>query len=520
MRANVDAMAALDRMVRDGVRAFPRRGLEIGGLLTGFSGASQNGAGGGKESQIRLDAICPLPMEYRSSPAFQPSPSDLLLIKHYAARTQASEASIVGHFRSQTSGEIRPSDVDRNIASLLNLSEAVLVLVPASPAGVEAARLYRAVNGEWTFLLSFSLIEQPLTEPPLVELPGELAAAQALEAQPQNHAGAAATVSARARRNRLAWVGLAVGLACGLFFGHSIWQSRPVPVLPYRPNLTEANSGVHLELHSTGSAVKVQWNPASPAVAQGFSGILTVRDGARQLQIPLDRRQLTAGSTVYYPESGWVEVRLEVYRDGTHFTGETVAMATGVKEAVAQVPLTETQVPISKRERSPGRKTRTTRQTPSKALRRYRGPLTPRTAPAPGPLPLAPEISSATPPAPAFPTPAAFSGPPAGSSITPGSAERTVRYEAAVPVRKVRPSVPDDLHSSLPESTSVVVRVAIDAAGRVVGAASEGSLTATQKLLAPHAIEAARLWRFQPARKNGEAVESESLLRFDFERDR
>jgi outer membrane biosynthesis protein TonB len=61
--------------------------------------------------------------------------------------------------------------------------------------------------------------------------------------------------------------------------------------------------------------------------------------------------------------------------------------------------------------------------------------------------------------------------------------------------------------------------VEIDASGRVIGATPEGSLTATQKLLARQAVQAARLWRFQPARKNGEAVESESLLRFDFERD-
>jgi outer membrane biosynthesis protein TonB len=117
-------------------------------------------------------------------------------------------------------------------------------------------------------------------------------------------------------------------------------------------------------------------------------------------------------------------------------------------------------------------------------------------------------------------TPAAPTGPPAGSFAATGSAERTIRYEAAVPIRKVRPSVPDDLHSTLPESTSIVLRVEIDAAGKVVGAAPEGSLTATQKLLAPQAVQAARLWRFQPARKNGEPVESESILRFDFERDR
>jgi periplasmic protein TonB len=526
----VEALAALDRMVRDGVRAFPRRGLEIGGLLTGFPGT-------GGEDEIRLDAICPLPMEYRSGPAFQPSPSDLLFIKQSVVRSPASETSIIGHFRSQTSGEPHPSDVDRNIASLLNLREALLVLVPASVAGVEPARLYRAVNGEWNFLLSFPLIDQPLneeplTEQPLVELPRELGMAQGLELQRDKLAAVQGRASARARRDRLAWGGLAVGLACGIFFGHSIWQSRPAAVLPPRPNVTESSSGIHLELHPTGSALKVQWNPASSPIAQGFSGILTVRDGARQLQIPLDRHQLETGSTVYYPESEWVEVRLEVYRDGTHFTGETVAMATGLskrplpetaEEPAAAAPAEASRNPKRKPERSPAKKTRSTRQTPAKSLRRYQGPAAQRTAPAQVALPLAPEISLARPlPAPLTP-PVAPSGPPAGSSAASsagtGSADLTIRYEAAVPLRKVRPAVPDELHSILPESTSITVRIEIDAAGRVIGATPEGNLTATQKLLARQAVQAARLWRFQPARKNGEAVESESLLRFDFERD-
>lgn len=368
LSASVEALAALDRMVRDGVRAFPKRGLEIGGLLTGFSGR------GGKD-EIRLDAICPLPMEYRSSPAFQPSPSDLLFIKQSVVRAQASETSIIGHFRSQTSGELRPSDVDRNIAGLLNLSDALLVLVPASVAGVEPARLYRAVNGEWNFLLSFPLIdqplvEQPLTEPPLteqppVELPRELGRARGLKLQPDKPAAVPARVSAPARRDRLAWGGLAVGLICGVFFGHSIWQSRPAAVLPTRPTVTDANSGIHLQLHPTGSALKVEWNPASSPVAQGFSGILTVRDGARQLQIPLDRHQLETGNTVYYPESGWVEVKLEVYRDGIHFTGETVAMATGLptrplpetaNEPAGAAPVEESHSANRKLQKSPAKK--------------------------------------------------------------------------------------------------------------------------------------------------------------------
>ena len=63
------------------------------------------------------------------------------------------------------------------------------------------------------------------------------------------------------------------------------------------------------------------------------------------------------------------------------------------------------------------------------------------------------------------------------------------------------------------------VKVEIDAEGKVVNVTPVEPLSATQKLLAPQAAQAARLWRFEPARRNGEPVGSESRVKFDFERD-
>jgi len=49
--------------------------------------------------------------------------------------------------------------------------------------------------------------------------------------------------------------------------------------------------------------------------------------------------------------------------------------------------------------------------------------------------------------------------------------------------------------------------------GRPVGATNP-----TQKLLSADAVQAAMLWRFEPARKNGRPVASETVLKFDFGR--
>jgi hypothetical protein len=56
-----------------------------------------------------------------------------------------------------------------------------------------------------------------------------------------------------------------------------------------------------------------------------------VQDGGRQVRVPLDRQQLRAGSTSYTPTSEWAEFRLEIYRDGNHYSGEAMALATGLK---------------------------------------------------------------------------------------------------------------------------------------------------------------------------------------------
>ncbi|HLI85998.1 MAG TPA: hypothetical protein VKV17_18935 [Bryobacteraceae bacterium] len=319
--ADESALAALDRMVRDGVRAFPKRGLEIGGLLMGTCAAGE----------IRLNGVQPLPMEYRTGPAFQPSPADLLYMK------QAAGTGILGHFRSQTSGEPGPSGVDDTIPGVLGLDEALLLLVPASAAGVEPARLYRGVNGEWKRLLSFPLVESPVEPPASVRLP-----------QPGMRG---------AGHRRYQWLlgGIAAGLACGAVLGHSIQPSPPAIDRPV------SSTDLHLELQPSGPALKVEWNAASPVVAQASSAMLKVQDGGRYLQIPLDRQQLQSGNTAYYPETGWVEARLEIYRDNTHFVGETAAAPFGLPKA--ELP-PETAAPKAPPRRKPAAKS---------AGRRHRG---------------------------------------------------------------------------------------------------------------------------------------------------
>jgi hypothetical protein len=137
-------------------------------------------------------------------------------------------------------------------------------------------------------------------------------------------------------------------------------------------------------------------------------------------------------------------------------------------------------------------------------------------------LPLSRSIVSPLPPAPPIAGPPQQVGFPevltarAIPAVTPTAPP--VSYVAAVPIRKIQPAVPPNLHSIIPTALSIEVRVEIDKEGRVVSAAPVDVVTPAQKLLAPEAAQAARLWRFEPARRNQEPVPSEATLKFDFER--
>ena len=79
-------------------------------------------------------------------------------------------------------------------------------------------------------------------------------------------------------------------------------------------------------------------------------------------------------------------------------------------------------------------------------------------------------------------------------------------------VHQVSPSVPGNI--KVPEDTRVSVKVALDETGRV-----KGTDLVSQNVdarLANAAMDAARRWRFEPARQNEKRVESSVILHFRF----
>jgi len=213
--------------------------------------------------------------------------------------------------------------VDDTIAGLLNVSEPILLLIPASAQKIEDARLYRRTGGKWVPLLSFPLIDTPL-----------------INAPHRNGRPLLQPLSSQRRqvwRSPRAWAIAAIA-AVGIFAGARVLRVGTTNTPSSPATSPPMHREIGLAVHPAVSGLRVEWDSLSPQIAQAFSGMLTVQDGVRRLQIPLNRQQLHEGNTFYIPESPWVEVHLEVYRDGSHYTGEVVTLPTGLPAQAGNQP--------------------------------------------------------------------------------------------------------------------------------------------------------------------------------------
>lgn len=101
--------------VLEGVKALPRRGLEIGGFLIGeVSGA-----------QIRIDSLHPLYSEYPEGPAFKVSEPDF----RNGVESAEAKGQIVGIYRSRTDGALELDDQSRFMLQALLTGSGIAFLV-------------------------------------------------------------------------------------------------------------------------------------------------------------------------------------------------------------------------------------------------------------------------------------------------------------------------------------------------------------------------------------------------------
>jgi hypothetical protein len=516
---NLNVVDGLRRDVEAASIRNDGRGAEIGGLLLGRRG-----------NPVRIEAFQPIVCEHRRGPSYALTIREKKVLARSIEKTRGYD--VVGYFRSHTRTGLYLDQEDFSLMQEFfgDPSQVALVVKPWAGHGQIAGFFFwedgdihrRATYLQFPF--ESSELEAKSAEPadapvvpveaaPVVVAPLPATSPTRLAVIPPPAAATGFLKRPRVRAAALMAAGALGVVALGLS------AVRLLPVGKHAPPAGPRND-IALTVNRTQDGVRVTWNQDSRTLASMRGATLRIRDGERERIVTLDERQVRMGSITYFPLSDAVTVRLDP----------------GI-QAVSNAPA-EPPPPVQQPEPPP---VQTARAAPSKkpqprpfaadGLLENRSDSADRVALEPPPrlspamLPrLAPVLISPEQKLP--PALARVSYEPVQSNALrkvvnriPGLRRLQKRqyrnvedFRAAAPVRTAAPAIPAGVAR---EGAEVGLKILIDKAGdvqraEVVSKGSEGSLEDL-------ALSSVQSWKFAPARLAEEPVESEMIVRFDFD---
>jgi hypothetical protein len=325
--------------------------------------------------------------------------------------------------------------------------------------------------------------------------------------------------------------GVVMLLAAVLFFGRGWVNRHAIAKPPEIARIAVEPAAVHLRAAMEMDHLRINWDPDAPKISFG-AGTLLIMDSGTTTQIPLDTGLLKAGSVEYYPRSSTVRCELHI---GEASDVILIAGARPSQSQPAAEQRAETKPPAPRA--APESTFRPISPAPSVAIEsRSVEPRIPpkeslvrpaeapeervvlQTTPTPGSRQPAPAAMSANPVPP--PTQVDTLPPPPAET----AAARPIaapRFLEAQPIehhirKKVEPQISSGIDRLVSSKVTIRVRVSIDDQGRVVQAEALTRGEPLVNYLAQAAVNAARLWVFEPAHRAGRNVPSEAILNFDF----
>jgi TonB family protein len=86
------------------------------------------------------------------------------------------------------------------------------------------------------------------------------------------------------------------------------------------------------------------------------------------------------------------------------------------------------------------------------------------------------------------------------------------------PIRQVNPSIPDGIRNRIKGIIPIDIAVRVGTTGAVTRAEVVGKPEGLRAYLAQRTVDAVRLWKFRPARRDRKAVPGQMVVRFRFRR--
>jgi len=473
-----------------------------------------------------------------------------------AALPPARKNSLIGYYRTENTGNFQLNANDISLAEkCLAKPHHVFLLIQSGGYGPPNATFFFHDGSRMT---DFPFLEFPF-DPSLLAIEEQNriqrahpAAAAKPVALPSPGPASHAAVFPRIKRSVLLKAALAIGCVALAFIVGILFNSRSFrdassrvwneifrpPATPSTPSPAPSPHSLALHAVRQNSDVQLSWNRESSLIAAATSGVISIQDGEAKRLVLLDAQQVHDGSLLYSPASEQITIQFSVTTPSETANESVIVILPKSGKAqtyalsASKAPSTPYTPPPPASESAPL----------AKALRKFTTPSSANGAPSPAPpalqYPDAPAmrinpvnsavVPTGLPQAPILPPPAPKPAPqqaaPVPPPATPPAATQVagqqpvppvVTYEPPVPLVKVTPSFPREIHELNTRQTLVQVKVSIDQNGKVVQAKAI-PLDNVSIYLLNAATNAARLWKFQPARRNHEPIPSEMTVQFVF----
>jgi hypothetical protein len=102
------------------------------------------------------------------------------------------------------------------------------------------------------------------------------------------------------------WLLAGAGLLLGVAAAYLAFHTRPPATAPLPPSRSTATTALYVQ--HDGGALRLHWDPG----VRANSGVIRIRDGARESRLDLNAGELRSGVASYWPESKEVTFQMEL----------------------------------------------------------------------------------------------------------------------------------------------------------------------------------------------------------------